>query len=159
MFSCYTYHYKTPVLLSKFLELIESTLFSNCKSQTLSSTVLIENPSWDSSSLLLWDARIKDILTRCAICINFLIWGSWIAIFLLLTISSAISWITDFYFLNLVEMYSRKNSLWVCLSLLPVFLIRYCIMWPYLQKSFVYTYLAVFANSFSFSDFIYIYCI
>jgi len=33
---------------------------------------------------------------------------------------SAISWITDFYILNLVEMYSRKNSLWVCLSLLPV---------------------------------------
>ena len=34
---------------------------------------------------------------------------------------SAMSWITDFYILNLVEMYSRKDSLWVCLFLLPVF--------------------------------------
>ena len=34
---------------------------------------------------------------------------------------SAMSWITDFYILNLVEMYSRKDSIWVCLSLLPVF--------------------------------------
>jgi len=48
-FSCCTYHYKTPVLLSKIFELIEGTLSSNYRLQTLSSTVLMENPSWDSS--------------------------------------------------------------------------------------------------------------
>jgi len=46
----------------------------------------MENPSWDSSSLPLWSVRIKDILTGCAICIDFLRWDSWIAIFLLLII-------------------------------------------------------------------------
>ena len=45
------------------------------------------------------------------------------------------SWITYFYFLNLVEMYSRKNSLWVCLSLLLVFnKILYCVI-LFFQKS------------------------
>jgi len=34
---------------------------------------------------------------------------------------SAMSWITDFYILNLVEMYSKKDSIWVCLYSLPVF--------------------------------------
>jgi len=48
-FSCCTYHYKTLVLLSKIFELIKGTLSSNCRSQTLFFTILMENPSWDSS--------------------------------------------------------------------------------------------------------------
>ena len=32
----------------EFFELIGGILFSDCRSQTLSSTVLMENPSWDS---------------------------------------------------------------------------------------------------------------
>ena len=142
----------------KIFELIEGTLSSNCRSQTLSSTVLMENPSWNSSFSSSWGAKIKDILTGCAICIDLLRWGFWIVIFLLLTILSAISWITDFYYLNLVEIYSKKNFLWVFLLLLPVFnKILYCV--TLFSKIFVYTYLTVFVNTFSFSDFIYIHCI
>ena len=131
----------------KIFKLIEGTLSSNCRSQILSSIVLMENPSWDSSSLPLCSIIIKDILTRYAICIDFLRWGFWIAIFLLLTIF--ISYVLNnwfLFFLNLVEMYPRKDSLWVCLSLLPVFnkILYYmtlCPLYPdsFFSSTFLYT--------------------